>query len=246
MKMVIQKSICLNLIDLPQHLYDTRRQMDKIKHRQIILFRESDGSSPQNEATASPTMSPTISPTTISPTVSSSVSPTVSKITSPKTSLDTLPLKPKISNRRRRFLLNKKPENKTYLKSFRKAYEDEKDFNLKSKIRMLVGLAMQDVSKKMEDTEYIKEKFRNHKPYKAGFVLSLIKKSRDVLNELFNVAIKHRAEWKALEQLKIFELIVHTNVDTTNLVKQLVDIHSGNTNFSLPNHTNTITEEIQN
>lgn len=53
----------------------------------------------------------------------------------------------------------------------------------------------------------------------------MVKKSKDVMSELFNIAVKHKDDWKALEQLKVFELIVHTNVDTTNLVRQLVEIH---------------------
>ncbi|XP_047026410.1 uncharacterized protein LOC124634816 [Helicoverpa zea] len=104
-------------------------------------------------------------------------------------------------------------------------YEDEADANLKSKISTLVNQTMHDTQRKMTSIETLKNKYRDQGPYRAGFVLSLIKKSRDVLNELFNVAVKHRDEWKALEQLKIFELIVHTNVDTTNLLRQLVEIH---------------------
>jgi hypothetical protein len=100
-------------------------------------------------------------------------------------------------------------------------YEDEKDDNLKYKISTLVQQTVHDTERKMKSIEHVKEKHREMAPYKTGFILSMIKKSRDVLNELFNVAVKHKDEWKALEQLKI----LHTNVDTTNLVRQLVEIH---------------------
>lgn len=138
------------------------------------------------------------------------------------------------NNGRRYWLLNDSPNDAPHLKAG--VYEDEKDANLKNKISTLVQQTMHDTERKMKLVQQLKEKHRDESPYRAGFVLSLIKKSRDVLNELFNVAIKHRDEWKALEQLKIFELLVHTNVDTTNLLRQLVDIHlnylnatSGNT-----------------
>lgn len=113
-------------------------------------------------------------------------------------------------------------------------YEDEKDDNLKTKISTLVQQTIHDTERKIKSIQYIKEKNREEPPYKAGFILSMIKKSRDVLNELFNVAVKHKDEWKALEQLKIFELIVHTNVDTTNLVRQLVEIHIQHLNATNP------------
>ncbi|KAJ0178177.1 hypothetical protein K1T71_006000 [Dendrolimus kikuchii] len=103
--------------------------------------------------------------------------------------------------------------------------QEEKDANIKTKISTLVQQTMHDTERKIQSIQHLKEKNREEAPYRAGFILSMIKKNRDVLNELFNVAVKHRDEWKALEQLKIFELIVHTNVDTTNLVRQLVEIH---------------------
>ncbi|KAI8426103.1 hypothetical protein MSG28_005062 [Choristoneura fumiferana] len=106
----------------------------------------------------------------------------------------------------------------------------EKDNNLKEKITMLVEQAVYDTDRKIQSIQSVKKP--NSGPYKIGFILSMIKKTRDVLNELFNVAVKHRDEWKALEQLKIFELIVHTNVDTTNLVRQLVELHIQNLNVT--------------
>ncbi|XP_028170286.1 uncharacterized protein LOC114359945 [Ostrinia furnacalis] len=113
-------------------------------------------------------------------------------------------------------------------------YEDEKDANLKTKISTLVQQTIHDTERKIKSIQHIKDHNRDLAPYKAGFILSMIKKSRDVLNELFNVAVKHKDEWKALEQLKIFELIVHTNVDTTNLVRQLVEIHIQHLNATNP------------
>ncbi|CAH4006646.1 unnamed protein product [Pieris brassicae] len=103
--------------------------------------------------------------------------------------------------------------------------DEEKDENLKLKITTLVEQTIYDTEQKINSVKPLKDQHREQAPYKAGFILSLIKKSKDVLNELFNVAIRHKNDWKALEQLKVFELIVHTNVDTTNLVRQLVEIH---------------------
>lgn len=116
-----------------------------------------------------------------------------------------------------------------------RVYEDEKDENLKTKISTLVLEIMHDTQKKMKAVEIIKKQHREEPAYKAGFILSLVKKSKYVLDELFNVAIKHREKWLALEQLKIFELIVHTNVDTTNLLRQLVDVHVKHMNATQPN-----------
>ncbi|CAK1544972.1 unnamed protein product [Leptosia nina] len=106
-----------------------------------------------------------------------------------------------------------------------KEVDDEKDENLKGKIMTLVDQTIYDTEQKINSLQSLKDVHRSEPPYKAGFILSLIKKSKDVLNELFNVAIKHKNDWKALEQMKVFELIVHTNVDTTNLVRQLVEVH---------------------
>lgn len=110
--------------------------------------------------------------------------------------------------------------------------EEEKDERLKSKISSLVDQTIYDTERKISSVQNLKEKHRDEAPYRVGFLLSMIKKSKEVLSELFNVAVKHKDDWKALEQLKIFELIVHTNVDTTNLVRQLVEIHVEHLNSS--------------
>lgn len=123
-------------------------------------------------------------------------------------------------------------------------YEDEKDANLKTKISTLVQQTIHDTERKIKSVQHIKEKNRDEAPYKAGFILSMIKKSRDVLNELFNVAVRHKDEWKALEQLKIFELIVHTNVDTTNLVRQLVEIHIQHLNATNPYNQKNVKRRV--
>ncbi|CAG9561359.1 unnamed protein product [Danaus chrysippus] len=117
----------------------------------------------------------------------------------------------------------------------KQADEEEKDERLKSKITTLVEQTLHDTQTKIDSIQHLKEQHRNEAPYKTGFILSMIKKSKDVLNELFNVAVKHREDWKALEQMKVFELIVHTNVDTTNLVRQLVEIHIQHMNATIRN-----------
>lgn len=112
-------------------------------------------------------------------------------------------------------------------------YDNEKDENIKKKITSLVEQTLHDTEKKIESIQGIKNANRDLAPYKIGFILSMVKKSRDMLNELFNTAVKHRDSWRALEQLKIFELIAHTNVDTTNLVRQLVEIHIQHINSTM-------------
>lgn len=130
---------------------------------------------------------------------------------------------------RRHWLVSENPYQTTEMLDPHQFPED-KDSGLKTKILTLVQQTMHDTDTKVRATQNIKDKYRDRAPYRIGFILSMVKKSRDVLNELFNVAVKHREEWKALEQLKIFELIVHTNVDTTNLVRQLVELHINNLN----------------
>nr|XP_032520669.1 uncharacterized protein LOC116772551 [Danaus plexippus plexippus] len=122
----------------------------------------------------------------------------------------------------------------------KQADEEEKDERLKSKITTLVEQTLHDTQTKVSSIQHLKEQHRNEAPYKTGFILSMIKKSKDVLNELFNVAVKHREDWKALEQMKVFELIVHTNVDTTNLVRQLVEIHIQHMNATMANDNKRI------
>lgn len=108
--------------------------------------------------------------------------------------------------------------------------EEEKDASLKNKIKLLVEQCIHDAKEKMETINSLKDKYKDDPPYKVGFIFHNLKKSKDVMSELFNVAVKHRHDWKALEQMRIFELIVHTNVDTTNLVRQLVELHLHNVN----------------
>lgn len=60
--------------------------------------------------------------------------------------------------------------------------------------------------------------------YKLGKHLSLIQKCKVIMNELFDIAVRHKNDWKALEQLKIYEMILHTNVDTNNYVNQMLEI----------------------
>lgn len=134
----------------------------------------------------------------------------------------------KLKEGRRHWLVSEAPLQTT--EQTQAAKSDDKDSGLKTKILTLVQQTMHDTETKVRATQSIKDKYRDRAPYRIGFILSMVKKSRDVLNELFNVAVKHRDEWKALEQLKIFELIVHTNVDTTNLVRQLVELHINNLN----------------
>lgn len=104
-------------------------------------------------------------------------------------------------------------------------YELDDDALLKKKIAVIIQQTVHDTTKKVQSVQKVKEQIRDQPPYKAGYILSLVRKSRLMLNDLFNLAVKHRDNWKALQQLKVFEYIVHTNVDTTNLVRQLVEVH---------------------
>ncbi|KPJ07278.1 hypothetical protein RR48_07694 [Papilio machaon] len=116
--------------------------------------------------------------------------------------------------------------------------EEEKDASLKNKIKLLVEQCIHDAKDKMETINSLKEKYKDDPSYKVGFIFHNLKKSKDVMTELFNVAVKHRHDWKALEQMRIFELIVHTNVDTSNLVRQLVELHLHNVNATNPDSSN--------
>ncbi|CAH2090968.1 unnamed protein product [Euphydryas editha] len=150
-------------------------------------------------------------------------------------SLEVSSIKPE--DRRRFWLVNSNVKLRSQPKDV-EVTEEEKDERLKSKISSLVDQTLYDTERKISSVRNLKEKHRDEAPYRVGFLLSMIKKSKEVLSELFNVAIKHKDDWKALEQLKIFELIVHTNVDTTNLVRQLVEIHVEHLN-STSNQSNS-------
>ncbi|XP_053606477.1 uncharacterized protein LOC128672961 [Plodia interpunctella] len=121
------------------------------------------------------------------------------------------------------------PEIRRFLRQSQdamKKIDEEHDKNLKTKISILVQQTIHDTTKKIEAIQQIKAENRDKVSYKAGFLINLVKKSKDVVNELFSVGVKHKDDWKALEQMKTYELLVHANVDTDNLVKQLVDIHT--------------------
>ncbi|CAH2039469.1 unnamed protein product, partial [Iphiclides podalirius] len=141
------------------------------------------------------------------------------------------PIRTTVKNQKRRFMIVT-PIRPVFRQAER--FEDEKDKNLKNKISMLVQQSIHDAKLKMKTVDNLKEKYKDDPSYRVGFIFSNLKKSKDIMSELFNVAVKHRHDWKALEQMKIFELIVHTNVDTTNLVRQLVEIHLQNLNSTDP------------
>lgn len=127
-------------------------------------------------------------------------------------------------NRRRYWLVTSDLNLRSLLRG-EDTNDNDKDERIKSKISTLIDQTLHDTVNKVASIKDFKEKHREEGPYKVGFILSMVKKSKDVMSELFNIAVKHKDDWKALEQLKVFELIVHTNVDTTNLVRQLVEIH---------------------
>ncbi|KAL4712001.1 hypothetical protein ACJJTC_003668 [Scirpophaga incertulas] len=115
-------------------------------------------------------------------------------------------------------------------------YEDESNKNLKQKMATLVEQSVHDTERKIKSIQHIRSKYREGAPYRAGFIMSLTKKNKDIMNELFNVAVKHKDEWSAQEHLKIFELIVRTNVDITNLVRHLVETHVQYMNSTRTDH----------
>lgn len=132
---------------------------------------------------------------------------------------------------RRRFMSGPRQQSSDIIIKQRSGPDDEAtEKYLKQKISTLIGQTIHDTTKKVKSVQKIKDKTREQAPYKAGFILSMVRKSRLMLNDLFNLAVKHRDNWKALQQLKVFEYIVHTNVDTTNLVRQLVEIHINHLN----------------
>lgn len=133
-------------------------------------------------------------------------------------------------------LRNDRAGHNLYLKASRRTDENEMIINLKNKIKLLIEHAMHDIEEKMKELDSMTKPLKEKQAYKAGFLLNMIKRSREVINELFNVAIKHRDEWQALEQLKIFEMIVNTNIENNHYVKQLQDVQTG---VSVPKTTST-------
>ncbi|CAB3220134.1 unnamed protein product [Arctia plantaginis] len=126
-----------------------------------------------------------------------------------------------VSSTGRRFL----PIMREGMDQMSEQFQSDDDVLLKKKIAVIIQQTVHDTTKKVTSVQKVKERVRDQPPYKAGYILSLVRKSRLMLNDLFNLAVKHRDNWKALQQLKVFEYIVHTNVDTTNLVRQLVEVH---------------------
>ncbi|KOB79249.1 putative ATP-dependent RNA helicase, partial [Operophtera brumata] len=104
--------------------------------------------------------------------------------------------------------------------------DDEKSLQIKQKIAQLIQLTMNTTTEGIKTIKPLQDEHGKSAYYKFGLVLSQVKKTREVLNELFNTAIKHRNSWRALEQLKIFELIVESNVETTELTKQLIELNN--------------------
>ncbi|XP_063382038.1 uncharacterized protein LOC134668521 [Cydia fagiglandana] len=98
------------------------------------------------------------------------------------------------------------------------------DSTLKEKIGFIIEQTLNDARKELASINDIKSQYNKTAEYRIGFLMYMVKRSRDVMNELFTVAINHKEDWKALDQLKIFELIIHTNVDTSNLLRQLLEI----------------------
>ncbi|XP_047993853.1 uncharacterized protein LOC125232249 [Leguminivora glycinivorella] len=99
-----------------------------------------------------------------------------------------------------------------------------KDNTLKEKIGFLIEQTINDAKKELLAVDEYKSQHNRTAEYRIGFLMYMVKRSRDVMNELFTVAVNHKDDWKALDQLKIFELIIHTNVDTSNLLRQLLEI----------------------
>lgn len=109
---------------------------------------------------------------------------------------------------------------------------DDRNENVESKIKRLVQKTMHDTKAKIDSIDYIKEAMVNMTDYRTGVVLSSVKKARDDVTMLFNIAIRNRDSWKALEQLSIFEIIVHSAVDTADQVQQLTQMHAQTLKYS--------------
>ncbi|XP_075979129.1 uncharacterized protein LOC142978536 [Anticarsia gemmatalis] len=207
--LVMKQCKCLKLVDLPSDSDNPEPQ----------IINEPETRRPYPPVKSTPMKAITYPPTKQSEkdTPTPPVRPTIKEMT--YTSVMPAPLE-----NGRRFMQS------NYKHLMRQATEMNvgEDTDLKVKIGFLIEQTLHDTQKKIKSVQKLKEQAREEGPYKAGFLLSLIKRSRTVLNDLFNLAIKHRDSWKALEQLKIFEFIVHVNVDTTNLIRQLVEIHLQN------------------
>ncbi|XP_061714640.1 uncharacterized protein LOC133523178 [Cydia pomonella] len=98
------------------------------------------------------------------------------------------------------------------------------DNTMKEKIGFIIEQTINDARKELAGIDDLKAQYNRTTEYRIGFLMYMVKRSRDVMSELFTVAVNHKEDWKALDHLKIFELIIHTNVDTSNLLRQLLDI----------------------
>lgn len=80
--------------------------------------------------------------------------------------------------------------------------------------------------------------------YRLGKHLSLMKKCKMVMSELFDIAIKHKNDWKALEQLKIYEMILHANVDANNYINQMLEVQLYFLNSTAGQYSDVEEEEV--
>ncbi|XP_075973902.1 uncharacterized protein LOC142975106 [Anticarsia gemmatalis] len=111
----------------------------------------------------------------------------------------------------------------TEVKNYRR--QNPMEMALKQKVAVLVAQSIHDTIIAMESVQELKDRLRVEAPYRIGFLFSIVKKTRATMNELFDMTVQYKDDWKALEASKVFEMVIKNNVDMTNYVKQLVETH---------------------
>lgn len=100
------------------------------------------------------------------------------------------------------------------------------DDSMKAKIALIVDRTMNDAEVSISGIADIKAKYAHEPAFKIGFIIGVIKRASYVLDRLFNVAMKHKEQWQALEQLKLYELMMHTSFSITSLSREAFSLHA--------------------
>lgn len=130
------------------------------------------------------------------------------------------------SNNSRTFEQNKVNLNRHHIISRRmEKKENPQDAVFKGIINGLVKQSLLDNNRSLHSLDNIRNRIKNEVTYQIGFITRFIKHQRDLMNDFFDLAIKNRHNVLILQQMNVFEHIMHTNVNITNLVNRLVSIH---------------------
>lgn len=96
---------------------------------------------------------------------------------------------------------------------------------IKDLVRTLVAQAMLDTNRTVLSMRKLRDNMKKNPDYKIGFITSFIRKERQQLNDFFEMALKFKDHVKVLQQMKVFEYIMRSNVNITTLVRQVIHLH---------------------